>query len=303
MAKEAKRIVSTGFWEDPMIVNEFSPEDKYFMLYLLTNPHTTQLGIYKLVPRVAAFEMGYSVEAVLVLIERFERKYDIVKYSKETSEIAIKNFLKHSVVKGGKPVMDCLLKEETKVNDKSLFSYIFNNLINNNNLNITIKEYLDHIREEYIKENENERIVPRIVNESYHESSMQKSNPKSEAEELFERLWKMYPVKRGKGSVSLTTKQKLLKVGEKQLIRCIERYLAERDELQATGKFCPELVNGSTFFNSRYIDYLDENFIQEEPKPTEPEPEEPEETIDLENCSDEEYFDWKERYALRSQRV
>ena len=62
--KPIVRVVSTSFWEDPKVTTLFTPEDKYFMLYLLTNPHTTQLGIYQFVPKIAAFEMGYSTEAV-----------------------------------------------------------------------------------------------------------------------------------------------------------------------------------------------------------------------------------------------
>ena len=63
--KSVKRIVSTSFWEDEKIVNMFTPEDKYFYLYLLTNPRTSQLGVYKFVPKLAAFDLGYSVDTVL----------------------------------------------------------------------------------------------------------------------------------------------------------------------------------------------------------------------------------------------
>ena len=42
-----KRIVDVSFWTDGK-VDEFSPEDKYFMLYLLTNPFSKQLGIYEI---------------------------------------------------------------------------------------------------------------------------------------------------------------------------------------------------------------------------------------------------------------
>lgn len=162
------RVVSTSFWDDETVVNEFSPEDKYFYLYLLTNPHTTQLGIYRFVPKVAAFELGYSIEAVIVLLERFENKYGMIRFNKQTSEIAIKNYLRHSIMKGGKPVYDCLLKEESLVKDKSLLEYIYINLSNIDNLNITVKDYINHIREVYIKDNDNdnERIVVRIVDES-----------------------------------------------------------------------------------------------------------------------------------------
>ena len=55
-----KRLVDTSLWTDGK-VDEFTPEDKYFMLYLLTNPFTTQLGIYELSIKQAAFQMGYSV--------------------------------------------------------------------------------------------------------------------------------------------------------------------------------------------------------------------------------------------------
>lgn len=155
-----KRVVSTSFWDDEKVVDSFSPEDKFFMLYLLTNPHTTQLGIYKLVPKQAAFELGYSEETVKVLLDRFEDKYKLIKYSKDTCEVAIKNFLRHSIVSGGKPVMDCLLKEEKQIKDNNLIIYIYNNIKDNTNINNTVKEYIEHIRGEYIDiYNDNERIV------------------------------------------------------------------------------------------------------------------------------------------------
>ena len=57
-----KRIVDVSFWTDGK-VDDFSPEDKYFMLYLLTNPFTRQLGIYEISVKQAAFQMGYSIDA------------------------------------------------------------------------------------------------------------------------------------------------------------------------------------------------------------------------------------------------
>lgn len=174
--KSVSRVVSTSFWEDDKVVNDFSPEDKYFFLYLLTNPHTSQLGIYKLVPKTAAFEMGYSVDAVKVLLERFENKYGIIRYSKKTSEVAIKNYLRHSVLKGGKPVMDCLLQEEKQVEDKSLLQYVCSSISTKDNLNKTVEEYISHID---INNNDNDNDNERYVNESYHESYHDSSNVKS----------------------------------------------------------------------------------------------------------------------------
>lgn len=164
--KDVKRVISTGIWEDDLVLNEFSPEDKYFFLYILTNQYTTQLGIYHFPIKKVALEMGYSEDAIKVLLDRFETKYDLIKFSKETSEIAIKNYLRHSIVKGGKPVMDCLLKEEKAVKNKTLISYIANHLsnyIDDPNINNTVIDYINHININNDNDNDNERYV--------HESS------------------------------------------------------------------------------------------------------------------------------------
>ena len=80
---------------------------------------------------------------------------------------------------------------------------------------------------------------------------------KTGANALFERLWKLYPCKRGKGKVTEKKKMELLAVGEEQMLRCIERYKTELKKDADWRK--PQ--NGSTFFNSGYIDYLDDNFV------------------------------------------
>lgn len=80
---------------------------------------------------------------------------------------------------------------------------------------------------------------------------------KKEAQELFEKLWQLYPVKKGKGQVSITAKQRLLKVGYEEIVRAIDRYKAELEKDSSWRK--PQ--NGSTFFNSGYVDYLDANYV------------------------------------------
>lgn len=77
-----------------------------------------------------------------------------------------------------------------------------------------------------------------------------------EARALFEDLWKLYPSKKGKGQVSDTKKKELLKVGKEELIRAIDRYKIELEKDSDWRK--PQ--NGSTFFNSGYKDYLDDNY-------------------------------------------
>lgn len=141
-----KRPVDTSFWTDGK-VDEFSPEDKYFMLYLMTGPLTTQLGIYGISVKQFAFHLGYSMDTVRVLLDRFEKKYGIIIYSSETSEIAIRNYLRHSIVKGGFPVRDCLIKEMAKVKNKELISQVFSHLKSYEDLNKTVAEVIAEYEE------------------------------------------------------------------------------------------------------------------------------------------------------------
>lgn len=91
----------------------------------------------------------------------------------------------------------------------------------------------------------------------------EKSNKKA-INECFERLWKKYPSKKGKGQVSDTKKKVLYQIGEEHIQRALERYL---DGLEKDASW-RKPQNGSTFFNSGYVDYLDENYE----KPPEPKP-------------------------------
>lgn len=177
-----KRIVDTAFWTDGK-VDDFSPEDKYFMLYLLTNPFSTQLGIYEISIKQVAFQMGYSTDAVKVLIERFENKYGIILFSQHTNEIAIKNFLRHSIVKGGAPVRDCLIKEIKNVKNKALVANVFSHIKNSESLNETVKNIIADYEEQNgalsysnEKQNDNENENENENDVSYHDTGDESSN-------------------------------------------------------------------------------------------------------------------------------
>lgn len=172
-----KRVVDVEFWNDDKVVDMFSPEDKLFMLYLLTNPHTTQLGIYPINKKNMAFELGYSPEAVTVLIDRFQNNYKIIRYSESTREIAIKNYLRHSIIKGGKPVEDLLLKEIAAVKNKELVQWAFMNINGYDNLNDTVKKIVSLFSNDNDIHNDNDNENEVSYPDSYPDSSANRKKP------------------------------------------------------------------------------------------------------------------------------
>ncbi len=86
------RHVHVEFWKVPKVLEELTPEDKLFFIYLLTNPNTTQIGVYKITKKQIAFELGFSIESVNALMDRFINNYGLIKYNNDTREICLKNW-------------------------------------------------------------------------------------------------------------------------------------------------------------------------------------------------------------------
>lgn len=82
---------------------------------------------------------------------------------------------------------------------------------------------------------------------------------KSEAEELFETLWKMYPNKKGKAQITDNDKEKLLEIGLEEMTRAIDRYKKYID----ANKDWYKTLNGSTFFKGRYHDYIGDDYEEQ----------------------------------------
>lgn len=76
---------------------------------------------------------------------------------------------------------------------------------------------------------------------------------------FFESIWSLYPCKRGKGAIKETQIKRLYSLGYETVKKCIDRYTKTKPDWQ-------QYQNGSTFFNSGYKDYLDENFVDSKPQ-------------------------------------
>ena len=124
----SKTIVERDFWNDEQVIDMFSPEDKLFMMYLMTCPRGNPVGIYKIPIKIMAFEIGYSPEAIRVLIDRFMNKYKKIYYDYEEQEIAILSTLKHTINRGGKPIEEMVAKKLEEATNLDLIIKVYNHM-------------------------------------------------------------------------------------------------------------------------------------------------------------------------------
>ena len=98
------RQIYISFWSDTKVCDDFSPEDKYFYIYLLTNPHTNICGCYEISSSQMAQELGYNEESVKKLLRRMEQTHDVIRYNWQKKELLLLNWSKYNWTKSPKLV-------------------------------------------------------------------------------------------------------------------------------------------------------------------------------------------------------
>lgn len=94
------RQVHTTIWQDNWIAG-LEPTDKLLWFYLLTNPKTTQSGVYEFSERYASFETGLSRKEVAGALQHFIEAGRVL-YDQATSELMIVNWLKYNSARSPK---------------------------------------------------------------------------------------------------------------------------------------------------------------------------------------------------------
>jgi hypothetical protein len=77
-----------------------------------------------------AFELGYSIDTIHLLMKRFIEQHKLIRYNPEARELAIKNWGKHNLYKDSKTVLDCISSELKDVCDPSLIQYVLESIQN-----------------------------------------------------------------------------------------------------------------------------------------------------------------------------
>lgn len=117
------RNISMDFWTDSKVVDDFTPEDRYFHIYVLTNPHTNLCGCYEVSLKQIANETGYNTDTVLRLLDRFQNVHRTLEYCKETKEVLILNWFKYNWT--ASPKLDKpLLKDIESIKNEKFRNYV-----------------------------------------------------------------------------------------------------------------------------------------------------------------------------------
>lgn len=144
-----QRVVHDSFWDDPYITG-LDPSEKLLFLYLLTNTQCNVAGIYEVENRRVAFDTGFEIKTVELILKRFVKDKKILRYK---NWIIILNFGKHqavnpNIMKGAERIIKDLPSEVKALKGFERIPYLTLLNLTLPNLTETIKKPM---KEEYQK--------------------------------------------------------------------------------------------------------------------------------------------------------
>lgn len=177
------------FWTDAK-VDEFTADDKYLYLYLLTNPRVSLCGCYEINIKHMAYETLLSADKVQKSIERLS-KSNVVKYCKETKELLIVNW--HRFNWTSSPRLINGVRKEIETVKCPEFKQYLTGLLNQTD---TVSEDFD-ITEYGI--NSTDTVADAVADTA--------SDTDPLIEKRFNQFWELYPRKQGKGDARKSWKR------------------------------------------------------------------------------------------------
>jgi DNA-directed RNA polymerase subunit F len=172
------RQVHITFWTDTKISDEMSFEEKYLMLYLLTNPHTNQIGCYEISIKQISIESGLQEKDINKMLIDFEDVYKIIKYCKANKELLVLNWYKYNWSFSPK-VKQCIEKELKYIKSEEFI------------------KYLCKVSEDYGYNLTNHSLSIPYPNNN-NKRKEKNNNNNNNNKEYFETFWKLYPKKESK---------------------------------------------------------------------------------------------------------
>lgn len=119
------RFLHVSFWQDPEVL-EYSPEKKLLYVYLLTNSHTTQSGIYEISFTIIKFETGLNLKKIQDIMKEFVESGKIA-YDEDFGEVFIVNWMKYNWSNSPK-VIKAVIESLKKVKSRKLLEMFVNGL-------------------------------------------------------------------------------------------------------------------------------------------------------------------------------
>ena len=136
--------IQKSFWTDSKVDDDFTPEQKFLYLYLLTNPHTNMAGCYEISTKQMSRETGLPIGVIEDNLSELQNRLHVIYYDISTKELLLINWWKYNW--GSSPkVRTCVSSDIKLIKNKNFKKY----LEKINNGEISSSALLDRVSIQY----------------------------------------------------------------------------------------------------------------------------------------------------------
>lgn len=270
---DAYRNISPSFWTDPKVSEAFTPAERYFYLYLLTNLHTNLCGCYEITMGQMAKESGLSRDLIPKLIDSLQNKHKVIIFDKDTNEVfipkwgrynwcnsiktmngALRNagFIKSDILKRSVICnIDTLFSRKNTLSSTEDTSVLYCTVDSNTNLDDIDTKDTEKDLEEVSSTKSIETSKSKGSSSSPHETQRKKYEDSQE----FKAFWDAYPKHQNKQAARTAFER--VDVPIQTLLDAIEEQKRSKQWLKDDGQFIPlpsTWLNGKRWEDSMKVD-------------------------------------------------
>lgn len=244
------RNVQMAFWTDTKICDNFSPNEKYMYLYLMTNSHTNLCGCYEVSIKQIVFETGLDKKNVTSLLDSLKKK-GVIDISDETNELLLVNWYKYNWTASAK-FRKSLEENISEVKFEGFRRYLLD-MANGIHTTYSHERYGMHTVSDEGRYGMDTTVTDTVTVTVTDTVSVTDSDTDTvtdkKCEKEFEVLWKLYPKKHGKSeALKKYIKARKDGVAYDAVERGIKAYV---DYIKAIGTEYKYVKDGDTFFRQR----------------------------------------------------
>lgn len=249
------RRINSTFWTDSKVADDFSADDRYLYIYLLTSPYNNICGCYEISVKQMAKQTGMSERRCESALRRLEEDHGVVVYDHDSKEVLIPKWGRHNwstsdkLVKGVEDAAKYIKTPDFK-------NYILGQLENGiDTISIPYRYTIKHSID-------NNTIS--ISNSIVYRGNKKIRGSGGEEDKGFETFWAAYPRKVNKNGARDSFAK--VDVPLETLLKAIETQRRSRQWTESDGQYIPY---PATWLNQRrWEDEVTAETAEDKPEPT-----------------------------------
>ena len=226
------RRINSTFWTDSKIADDFSADDRYLYIYLLTSPYNNICGCYEVSVKQMSKHTGMSERRCASALRRLEETHGVVVYDHDTKEVLIPKWGRHNWSTSDKLVTGVEAAAKY-IRTADFKNYILGEL--ENGVDTISIPYRYGIKHSISISNSNSISISNSDSIVYKDKKMGESE--GEGRTGFEQFWAAYPKKINKPGAQRAFAK--ADVPLETLLQAIEAQRRSRQWTEADGQYIP----------------------------------------------------------------